>query len=213
MQQTQPARLSPTHAISCPRNALLGSAKYTSGHRYVTRQAYCSSPGRKRRNPRLRQQMLQATEGFFEDSGDVLLSQTVSHQVPSALRSLTSEFGMRSGGTSSLWSPETEILRSTGSPCGPPMATPDLVRSCSTHTHTPSGQPGQSLRCALARLSLVHGAGLRGSHRQSRSSARRCRHCALRRNREDEGCQYGDKPFDRLVLLGSLPYTCSLSTS
>ena len=41
------------------------------------------------------------------NSGDVLLSQTVSHLVPLALRSLTSEFGMRSGGTSSLWSPET----------------------------------------------------------------------------------------------------------
>ena len=40
------------------------------------------------------------------DSGSVLLSQTVSRQVPLALESLTSEFGMESGGTSPLWPPE-----------------------------------------------------------------------------------------------------------
>lgn len=43
---------------------------------------------------------------LVEDSGSVLLSQTVSRQVPLALESLTSEFGMESGGTSPLWPPE-----------------------------------------------------------------------------------------------------------
>ena len=38
--------------------------------------------------------------------GDDLLSHTVSHAVPSALRSLTTVFGMGTGGPSSLWSPK-----------------------------------------------------------------------------------------------------------
>jgi hypothetical protein len=46
--------------------------------------------------------------GAQEYSGDVLLSHTVSRAVPSALWSLTSEFGMGSGVTSTLWSPETD---------------------------------------------------------------------------------------------------------
>ena len=57
--------------------------------------------GQKRQDPR--QAALTAQRGScYENSGNVLLSQTVSHLVPSALRSLTSEFGMRSGGASSL---------------------------------------------------------------------------------------------------------------
>ena len=43
---------------------------------------------------------------LVEDSGSVLLSQTVSRQVPLALESLTSEFGMESGGSSPPWPPE-----------------------------------------------------------------------------------------------------------
>lgn len=94
----------------------------------------------------------------------------------------------------------------------PTSTTPDQVERCAKHTHRAVGQV-KACAALFARFSLVHGAGLRGNTRQGRSPAVRCRHCALRRNREDEGCQYGDKPFDRLVLLGSLPYTCSLSTS
>ena len=39
--------------------------------------------------------------------GDVLLSQGITPQVPSALRGLTSVFGMGTGVTLSPWSPET----------------------------------------------------------------------------------------------------------
>ena len=41
-----------------------------------------------------------------EKSGDVLISQRVTPQVSSALRSLTTVFGMGTGGTSSLLSPQ-----------------------------------------------------------------------------------------------------------
>ena len=45
--------------------------------------------------------------GMYEKRiGSDLLSHTVSHAVPSALRSLTSVFGMGTGGTSSLWPPK-----------------------------------------------------------------------------------------------------------
>ena len=39
-------------------------------------------------------------QGYLESGGD-LLSRTVTSQVPSALKSLTSVFGMGTGGTSS----------------------------------------------------------------------------------------------------------------
>ena len=41
------------------------------------------------------------------ESGDVLISRAVASQVPSALRGLTSVFGMGTGGSLSLLSPET----------------------------------------------------------------------------------------------------------
>jgi hypothetical protein len=41
-----------------------------------------------------------------KNSGDVLLSQGISPQVPSALTGLTSVFGMGTGVTLSLWSPK-----------------------------------------------------------------------------------------------------------
>ena len=44
-----------------------------------------------------------------EKSGDVLISQRVTPQVSSALRSLTTVFGMGTGGTSSLLSPDFPI--------------------------------------------------------------------------------------------------------
>jgi hypothetical protein len=46
-----------------------------------------------------------------EKSGDVLLSQGHSSQVPSALTGLTSVFGMGTGVTLSLWSPKTLSLK------------------------------------------------------------------------------------------------------
>ena len=44
---------------------------------------------------------------LYLDSGNVLLSRAVSSQVPSALKGLTSVFGMGTGGTPSPSSPET----------------------------------------------------------------------------------------------------------
>jgi hypothetical protein len=46
------------------------------------------------------------TQGFHNKSGNVLLSRTVARAVPSALEGLTAEFGMGSGVTPPLWSPE-----------------------------------------------------------------------------------------------------------
>ena len=43
---------------------------------------------------------------LYMDSGNVLLSRAVSSQVPSALKGLTSVFGMGTGGTPSPSSPE-----------------------------------------------------------------------------------------------------------
>ena len=43
---------------------------------------------------------------FFVESGSVLLSRAVSSQVPSALKGLTSVFGMGTGGSLSLSPPE-----------------------------------------------------------------------------------------------------------
>jgi hypothetical protein len=43
----------------------------------------------------------------MRNPGDVLLSQGVAPQVPSALTVLTSVFGMGTGVSPSLWSPET----------------------------------------------------------------------------------------------------------
>ena len=45
-------------------------------------------------------------ELLFFETGDVLFSQAVTHQVSSALRSLTTVFGMGTGGASSLLSPQ-----------------------------------------------------------------------------------------------------------
>ena len=49
------------------------------------------------------------TPGFQEIFGDVLLSHTVSRAVPSALKSLTSVFGMGTGVTSSLSPPKKPV--------------------------------------------------------------------------------------------------------
>ena len=48
---------------------------------------------------------------FLMESGSDLLSQAVSSQVPSALKGLTSVFGMGTGGTLSPLSPEFSQVR------------------------------------------------------------------------------------------------------
>ena len=49
-------------------------------------------------------------DGLFNfNLGNVLLSHTVSHAVPSALKGLTSVFGMGTGVSPSLWSPRKSI--------------------------------------------------------------------------------------------------------
>ena len=49
--------------------------------------------------------------GFHSKSGNDLLSHTVTRAVPSALEGLTAEFGMGSGVTPPLWSPEFQFRR------------------------------------------------------------------------------------------------------
>ena len=44
----------------------------------------------------------------YSNSGNDLLSRTVTRAVPSALEGLTAEFGMGSGVTPPLWSPEVK---------------------------------------------------------------------------------------------------------
>lgn len=64
-----------------------------------------------------------------KNPGDVLLSHQVSLAVPSALKSLTSEFGMGSGGTSSLSPPE--IWRPSQRDANAPyLLRPNLVLQC-----------------------------------------------------------------------------------
>ena len=57
------------------------------------------------------------SRGLHNNSGNDLLSHTIARVVPSALEGLTAEFGMGSGVTPPLWSPEVYILTS-GSPAG-----------------------------------------------------------------------------------------------
>ena len=62
-----------------------------------------------------------------DNSGNDLLSHTFSRVVPSALEGLTAEFGMGSGVTPPLWSPEVYILTS-GSPAGAGSASRECGR-------------------------------------------------------------------------------------
>ena len=65
-----------------------------------TTQTIRSLSGPKRNQPHI------CGADFFLGSGNVLLSRAVSSQVPSALKGLTSVFGMGTGGTLSPLSPE-----------------------------------------------------------------------------------------------------------
>ena len=58
-------------------------------------------------------------QGFQNKSGIVLLSHAVTHIVPSALRGLTSLFGMGRGVTPSILTPEETQLRNVFEPCFP----------------------------------------------------------------------------------------------
>ena len=52
--------------------------------------------------------------GVHNNSGNVLLYHTFTRAVPSALEGLTTEFGMGSGVTPPLWSPEVFSQREEG---------------------------------------------------------------------------------------------------
>jgi hypothetical protein len=60
------------------------------------------------------------TGGLENNPGDFLLSHRVSPAVPSALRGLTSLFGMGRGVSLSLWSPETLKTVPRSATCGAP---------------------------------------------------------------------------------------------
>ena len=63
------------------------------------------------------------------DPGDVLLSRAVASQVPSALRGLTSVFGMGTGGSLSLLSPEIFSCFPPLASCAPLFPSPRALRS------------------------------------------------------------------------------------
>ena len=66
---------------------------------------------RQNRKKEAKEKLLHFCKSFsYMDSGNVLLSRAVSSQVPSALKVLTSVFGMGTGGTPSPSSPETVNL-------------------------------------------------------------------------------------------------------
>ena len=68
---------------------------------------YLAEAAREVENSRLNMKKAQLMLSFFHmESGSVLLSRAVSSQVPSALKGLTSVFGMGTGGTLSPLSPE-----------------------------------------------------------------------------------------------------------
>ena len=67
---------------------------------FITSALLLQIPIKQRKSPRHRLRL------FFVESGNVLLSQVVSNQVPSALKGLTSVFGMGTGGSLSPLSPE-----------------------------------------------------------------------------------------------------------
>ena len=75
-------------------------AKYNVARWLETTQTTRSLSGQKRNQPHI------CGADFFLGSGNVLLSRAVSSQVPSALKGLTSVFGMGTGGTLSPLSPE-----------------------------------------------------------------------------------------------------------
>ena len=57
-------------------------------------------------NPKNKERPRDCSRGLYNNSGNVLLSHTIARVVPSALEGLTAEFGMGSGVTPPLWSPE-----------------------------------------------------------------------------------------------------------
>ena len=80
-------------------------------------------------------------QNAFMESGDVLISRAVASQVPSALRGLTSVFGMGTGGSLSLLSPET-------------------LFGCSPHPHNCTSNDSQSDRFFFQLISFSLGLAL-----------------------------------------------------
>ena len=76
----------------------------------------------------------------LKNSGDVLLSQGVAPQVPSALTGLTSVFGMGTGVSPSLWSPETFAARADQTIRRRAAGAP-LERSIASTSKVPSPRP------------------------------------------------------------------------
>ena len=76
------------------------------GHPHCLRQRPAVAGARAHQNsPKRHSAPCSCEQGAEYTPGDVLLSQAVSHQVPSALEGLTSEFGMESGRAPPLWPP------------------------------------------------------------------------------------------------------------
>jgi hypothetical protein len=100
-------------------------------------RSWPNRPRTQKKSPRFAQGLF-----IFRNPGDVLLSQGVAPQVPSALTVLTSVFGMGTGVAPSLWSPET-CSRSPGSFSEPGRGRPVAVleRPIASTSKVPSPRP------------------------------------------------------------------------
>ena len=101
--------------------------------------------------------------GFSKlDSGGDLLSHTKYHAVPSALKSLTTEFGMGSGVTSSLRPPKIEVIHSKLSTLQHLQNTLLHANNCNTtliltpYQLTPTTSAAQANRCSWQTSLTTH---------------------------------------------------------
>ena len=105
---TQVARLRMTRATALASKAARRRRRGSIAGLRVTRRTCRPHPGERRSEDKKRARKARALQSLLQKNpGGVLLSHTASRAVPSAPRSLTSEFGMGSGVASSRTPPET----------------------------------------------------------------------------------------------------------
>ncbi len=120
---TRPVPASGPAARSCARAASSRSpVGRTGGARLLRRFGHRSSVPATRQRPAALFEL--AGRYLHEYSGDVLLSQGATPQVPSALAGLTSVFGMGTGVTPPLWPPETVLTVLRGGQTAAPVSVP-----------------------------------------------------------------------------------------
>ncbi len=114
----------------------------TAGHCNIQQVAERNTGGRPLEGKKIPSRHL--PERDHDNSGNDLLSHTFSRVVPSALEGLTAEFGMGSGVTPPLWSPEVYIL-TAGSPAGAGSSSRGCGREVSGLHHMDHDNSGNDL--------------------------------------------------------------------